>query len=147
MTYSTRATASPPIWPGYQASTMAPTSPPHSCTGAPVLQSSLPFSESLTECSGAPVHPCRAHATLRGVMPRALRRKTSSSSSHTRRSRPRRTSFSHRRSRFSRPRQLRCCCARATLLCSTDLQPCLDRLGNLPKTHRDGESFILNIRS
>ena len=47
-------------------------------------------------------------------------------------------------------------CTRATLMRSTSLRPCLERLGNLLKTHRDGdrllqllvfnEEFLVNVR-
>ena len=33
-------------------------------------------------------------------------------------------------------------CTRATLMRSTSLRPCLERLGNLLKTHRDGDRFL-----
>ena len=33
-------------------------------------------------------------------------------------------------------------CTRATLMRSTSLRPCLERLGNLLKTHRDGDRLL-----
>ena len=33
-------------------------------------------------------------------------------------------------------------CTRATLMRSTSLRPCLERFGNLFKTHRDGDRFL-----
>ena len=33
-------------------------------------------------------------------------------------------------------------CTRATLMCSTSLHPYLERLGNLLKTHRDGDRLL-----
>ena len=33
-------------------------------------------------------------------------------------------------------------CTRATLMCSTSLWPCLERLGNLLKSHRDGDRLL-----
>ena len=33
-------------------------------------------------------------------------------------------------------------CTRATLMRSTSLRPCLERLGNLFKTHRDGDRLL-----
>ena len=33
-------------------------------------------------------------------------------------------------------------CTRATLMRSTSLRPCLERLGNLLKTHRDGDRSL-----
>ena len=33
-------------------------------------------------------------------------------------------------------------CTRATLMCSTSFRPCLDRLGNLFNSHRDGDRLL-----
>ena len=33
-------------------------------------------------------------------------------------------------------------CTRATLMCSTSFSPCLERLGNLLKMHRDGDRLL-----